>query len=111
MGISPANWRDFFMGTVYILYSKQLDKFYIGFTSESVLVRLDKHLNGYYTGKYTRVANDWELYYYISCVSLKQGAAIERHIKKMKSRTYIQNLKKYPEITHKLLNKYALSDS
>jgi putative endonuclease len=30
---------------------------------------------------------------------------IERHIKKMKSKKYIQNLKKYPEMVEKLLIK------
>jgi putative endonuclease len=32
---------------------------------------------------------------------------IEQHIKKMKSKVYIQNLKRYPEILQKLINKYS----
>jgi len=32
---------------------------------------------------------------------------IEIHIKKMKSKKYIQDLKKYPEIAQKLLKKYS----
>ena len=32
--------------------------------------------------------------------------AIERHIKKMKSKTYIRNLKKYTEINEKLLMRF-----
>jgi putative endonuclease len=32
---------------------------------------------------------------------------IEEHIKKMKSKVYIQNLKKYPDMVKKLIAKYS----
>ncbi len=32
---------------------------------------------------------------------------IENHIKKMKSKKYIKDLKKYPEIAQKLIKKYS----
>ncbi len=35
------------------------------------------------------------------------AGAIENHIKRMKSRRYIENLIKYPEIGKKLLEKYS----
>jgi putative endonuclease len=35
---------------------------------------------------------------------------IETHIKAMKSKKYINNLKKYPEISLKLIAKYSSSD-
>ena len=54
----------------------------------------------------TRKANDWILYYTIDCKSRRQAIQIERHIKRMKSKKYIQNLQKYPEITIRLLKKY-----
>jgi putative endonuclease len=38
--------------------------------------------------------------------SKKQALQIEKQIKNMKSKVYIQNLKRYPEMTIKLLGKY-----
>ena len=56
--------------------------------------------------KYTAKADDWVLYYVIECQSIEQARKIEKHIKKMKSKKYIENLKRYPEITQRLLKKY-----
>lgn len=47
-----------------------------------------------------------ELIFTIECVTKHQGLSIEKHIKSMKSRIYIQNLLKYPEMKFKLLEKY-----
>ena len=91
----------------YILYSNQLDRYYIGSTSNSVQERLTKHLNGYYgEGHYTSKSNDWIVFYKIACTSSNQARRIELHIKRMKSRDYIINLKKYPNVESKLLTKY-----
>ncbi|PXY38851.1 excinuclease ABC subunit C, partial [Flavobacterium cheongpyeongense] len=35
-----------------------------------------------------------------------QALAIEKHIKDMKSKIYIENLLRYPEVINKLLEKY-----
>ena len=92
------------MYCVYILYSEKLDRFYIGFTA-NLAVRLAFHSKAT-NRKYTYRANDWVLFYEISCNSKTQALKIERHIKQMKSSVYISNLLKYPEITLKLLTKY-----
>ena len=68
--------------------------------------RLIEHNTALYKDCSTIIANDWELFYKIHCNTRKQAILIERHIKKMKSRKYIEDLKKYPEITEKLLSKY-----
>jgi putative endonuclease len=34
---------------------------------------------------------------------------IEKHIKRMKSRVYIENLKKYPDVINRLKEKYYCS--
>ena len=91
--------------TVYILYSKKLDKYYIGFT-ENLDVRLDFHLSDSQSRKFTYKSDDWELIFTIKCESKNQGLSIEKHIKSMKSKIYIQNLLKYPEMKFKLLEKY-----
>ena len=90
---------------VYFLFSENLDKFYIGYTSDFD-VRFDFHLNDIQTRKFTHKAKDWILVFKIECATKSQALAIEKHIKAMKSKVYIQNLMKYPEMTLKLLEKY-----
>jgi putative endonuclease len=92
------------MFTVYLLYSKQLNRYYIGFTS-NLDVRLTFHKNSA-SRKFTSKASDWCVYLTISCSSKSQGLAIEQHLKKMKSRIYLENLSKYPEIIEKLKGRY-----
>jgi len=95
------------MAYVYILYSEKLNKHYIGSTELDPIDRLDQHLTKHFgNAKFTVQASDWEIIYTINCQSIRQARAIESHVKKMKSRTYIQNLIKYPEMTQKLLSRY-----
>jgi hypothetical protein len=59
---------------------------------------------------YTPFQQAWVLFLEITCESKTQGLAIEKHIKKMKSRVYIENLIKYPENHCKLrINRLTLS--
>ena len=95
------------ISSVYILYSPSFDSFYTGFTLTPVNERLNKHNEKYYNKKYTAKANDWEIYLSIECASEKQAREIEAHIKRMKSKTYIHNLKRYPNMIIELLNKYS----
>ena len=44
--------------------------------------------------------------YEITLNSKLQALAIEKHIKKMKSKIYIENLTRYPEMSNKLIKKY-----
>ncbi|MCE3296765.1 MAG: excinuclease subunit [Crocinitomicaceae bacterium] len=90
--------------TVYILHSEKLSRFYTGFTTD-LEVRLKFHENAEQR-KFTYNADDWEIYHTIICQSKAQALKIEKHIKRMKSKIYIQNLKKHPEINSKLLIKY-----
>ena len=89
---------------VYILFSSELNRFYIGSTIIPVDERLERHLENYYgSKKFTSKAKDWSLYLSIECTSKEQALKIEKHIKKMKSKKYIENLSKYPEMVRKLL--------
>lgn len=95
------------MVACYILYSSNIDKFYVGFTQEEVIDRLEKHNKQFYgTNHFTSQTDDWVLFCVIECASVKQALLIEKHIKNMKSRKYLQDLKKYPEMIPKLLMKY-----
>lgn len=93
------------MNYVYILYSKSLDKFYVGETID-IQDRVNQHSSDFYENAFTKQSKDWVLYHSIECISRRQARKIEVHIKKMKSKTYIQNLLIYPEIITKLKNKY-----
>jgi putative endonuclease len=88
------------MACVYILYSKKLDRYYTG-SCKDFQSRLTQHLEKVNSG-FTARADDWEPFLVIEDLDYKQARAMEAHIKKMKSRTYIQNLRKYPELVDKL---------
>ncbi len=46
---------------VYILYSKILDKYYVGYTGDVLAERLRKH-NSFHKG-FTGTKNDWDIVY------------------------------------------------
>jgi len=89
---------------IYILHSKKLNRYYIGYTSNFDL-RLEFHKNAP-SNKFTSNANDWTLFLNFNCTNKTQALLIEKHIKSMKSKTYIENLIRYPEIIDKLLTRY-----
>lgn len=89
---------------VYILHSKKLNRYYIGYTSNLDL-RLEFHRNAP-QNKFTANANDWTLFFNFKCNNKTQALFVEKHIKNMKSKKYIENLIVYPEIIDKLLTKY-----
>jgi len=93
------------MATVYILFSKKLDRYYVG-SCLNFDERIAEHNSKEYQNSYTGKADDWELYYKLDNLGYRQAREIENHVKKMKSRNYIQNLKKYSEISIKLLSLY-----
>ena len=75
---------------VYILYSKELDRFYIGHTGEPMEERLRKHLSAH--AGYTSKAKDWILKYSEVHFSKKDAYARELFIKRKKSKQFIQKL-------------------
>ena len=88
----------------YILFSKTINRYYIGYTSD-IEERLLLHNQGHFGGRsYTCKASDWDLFLLIPCNTISEAMFLESRIKKMKSRKYIENLKKYPEMVEKLLN-------
>ena len=73
----------------YILYSKQINKFYTGYTN-NLEERLRKHNSNHkgFTGK----ANDWIIVYFEEFDNKTDAYAREREIKKWKSRKRIEKL-------------------
>ena len=94
------------MHFVYIIYSKTASKFYVGETP-NIENRLKIHNDIALNTNYTKSGIPWELFYSIKVADRIVAKKIETHIKKMKSKTYIKNLKQYPEITSKLINQYS----
>ncbi len=94
------------MATVYILYSKLAKRFYTG-SCLDLEVRLGQHRSGEFNSSYTSNHSDWVLYYEMGGLGYSQSRKIENHIKQMRSRRYIENLKLYPEIMAKLKLKYS----
>ena len=76
---------------VYIIYSEKLHKFYIGQTSDFEK-RLDQH-NDINSSYITKSGRPWVVFLLIPVASIGQAIKVEKHIKKMKSKVYIQILK------------------
>ncbi|MBX7093999.1 MAG: GIY-YIG nuclease family protein [Flavobacteriales bacterium] len=93
------------MASVYILFSFTAGKYYTGVTKD-LEKRIEYHLSREFRNSYTAKYSDWELYLEISDLPLGTALKMESHIKRMKSKNYIQNLKKYPEMVEKLISKY-----
>ncbi len=81
------------MANVYILYSKTLNKFYTG-SCLDFEKRFSEHLTKKFVDGFSAKTNDWVLFYIIRQLSYKQAREIEAHIKRMKSKKYIVELKK-----------------
>jgi putative endonuclease len=94
------------MASVYILFSKKLDRFYTG-SCKDLSYRIDQHFNKDFGKSFTAKTDDWEMFFFVDDLHYAQARMIEKHIKNMKSKVYIQNLKKHPEIMLKLIIKYA----
>ena len=96
----------------YILFSEKLNKFYVGATHDEIEFRLQKHnKHSYGAHRFTAGTNDWGIYLILEAVDFPHAVRMERKIKAMKSRTYILNLKKYPELQEKLKNQRAPDSS
>ncbi len=93
------------MAFVYVLRSDKLAKFYIG-SCVDLLYRIQQHHRKEFDNSFTSKANDWELFFSIDNLDYRQARLIESHIKRMKSSRYLFNLKNYPEIAFKLIEKY-----
>ena len=90
---------------VYILHSAILESYYVG-EAQSLDKRIEQHNAGFYKNSYTSKTKNWKLFLSFECKDRIQARKIETHIKKMKSRKYIQDLLKYPDIIEELLEKY-----
>ncbi len=93
----------------YILFSASLNTFYIGVTHDDVNQRLNKHnKHSYGNNRYTAKTNDWEVFLILETSDYSHAIRIERKIKSLKSKTFIWNLKQYPELQLKLMTQTSI---
>ncbi len=89
---------------LYILYSKSCAKFYVGET-HNFEERLIKHNQHFYSNSFSKIATDWELVLSFECVNRSDALFLEKFIKKMKSKVFIEKIVSKPEILFDLLLK------
>nr|WP_294774038.1 GIY-YIG nuclease family protein [uncultured Flavobacterium sp.] len=92
------------MHYLYIIYSSKVNKFYVGETDDMEL-RLLKHNNHSYEGSFTKIAEDWQVVLLFECRSRNQSLLLEKFIKSMKSKIFIQKIIENPEILGDIISK------
>jgi putative endonuclease len=75
---------------IYVLYSANANKYYVGYTGDELSSRLQKHNSNHkgFTGKYT----DWVLVYSEAFETKAAAMSREKQIKSWKSRKEIEKL-------------------
>ena len=76
--------------TVYILYSLSLKRYYVGYTSTTMVDRMSHHLSDH--KGYTSRAKDWEVKYTYSLQSKGDALQLENKIKKRGAKRYLADL-------------------
>ncbi|MEO1257666.1 MAG: GIY-YIG nuclease family protein [Bacteroidota bacterium] len=74
----------------YILYSEDIDRYYIGYCGHDLESRLRAHLSNH--KGFTAKAKDWKVAHVETFTSKKEAMDRERQIKKWKSRKMVEAL-------------------
>ncbi len=90
------------MHYLYILYSKKLDRYYVGETAD-VEFRINLHLNKAFSKSFTSKSNDWEIVLEYETQTKEESLFLERFIKRMKSKKFIEKVIMYPNILDDIL--------
>jgi putative endonuclease len=89
---------------LYIVYSITSTKYYVGET-HNIQERIQKHNEHEYANSFSKIANDWELVLTFECNDRNSALYLERFIKKMKSKIFIEKIIQNPEILSDILSK------
>jgi len=76
------------MVKVYILYSRSLNRYYIGHSS-NLEDRLERHNRG--RSKYTKGGKPWELIWVMVCDTRSEAMKLERKIKKRGANRFLED--------------------
>ncbi len=75
------------MYTVYILFSQSIQKYYVGFTSQSIEARLRRHLSAH--KGFTARAKDWKVVFTELVSTKSEAAALEKRIKNRGAKRFL----------------------
>ena len=92
------------MHYLYILFSEKLNRFYVGETS-NVEKRLIMHNQHVYKNSFTKSASDWVIHLSKKYNNKNDALYIEKFIKRMKSRKFIEKIINDNEILDDILTK------
>ena len=92
------------MHYLYIIYSRSIDKYYVGETPD-IKNRVEQHNKHYFKKGFTKSAEDWEIVLSKKCTSKNDAVYIEKFIKRMKSRKFIEKILKNDSILDDILSK------
>ena len=92
------------MHFLYFLFSKISSKYYVGETHD-LEERISNHNTHHYSGAFTKIADDWQLVFCFECVSKSDAQFLEKFVKRMKSKTFIEKVISNPEILADILSK------
>ncbi|NNC70382.1 MAG: GIY-YIG nuclease family protein [Flavobacteriaceae bacterium] len=92
------------MHYLYIIFSKQLNRFYIG-ESKNPELRLELHNTRHFKANFTKAASDWKLTLTFECKSKEDDLYLEKFTKKMKSRKFIEKIIENQTILKDILSK------
>ena len=70
--------------------------------TENLQQRIHQHNNPIRLKKFTAKGIPWQLFIAIPCSSKEHALKLEKAIKAKKSRVFIENLKRYPELVEKI---------
>ncbi|RTY87502.1 GIY-YIG nuclease family protein [Flavobacterium sp. GT3R68] len=89
---------------IYIIYSKKLNRYYIG-TTDDIEKRLNEHNAGFYRDSFTVNGIPWELCLDYGCESSEKAYSLEKFIKRMKSRKFLEKVISNPDVLRDIQNK------
>ncbi|MBJ2173935.1 GIY-YIG nuclease family protein [Aureibaculum sp. A20] len=89
---------------LYIIYSNSIDKYYVGETN-NLKERLIKHNEHLYKKSFTKIASDWNYALTMECQNRQDAVSLEKFIKRMKSKKFIQKIILKPDILKVILDK------
>ena len=92
------------MHFLYILYSISINKYYVGETPD-VSIRIKQHNLHYFSKSLTKAASDWKVALSLECASKEEAVYLEKFVKKMKSRHFIEKVIANHEILTDILKK------
>ena len=92
------------MHFIYIIHTKLKNHYYVGETHD-LEQRLLKHNNYSYKGSFSKIASDWKIVLTYNCNFKEDALFLERFIKRMKSKVFIEKNIRNPSILNTILRK------